>query len=158
MEPIGQSAYLLREARDGAARAAALELLSAAGWPRPMLAHWASIGVVLELYDPADEIPCGAAIVTAARDEDGTYELRAWDATVQVEDPHVVSRLVGAIADALRRSGGRHVVASVVEADRHRITLLLEAGFRVAEIDRGAASHERPCVGSCDLVWMDQDL
>jgi hypothetical protein len=158
VETIGWPAYLLREAPDPRARDAALGLLVAAGWPLPLLVEWAACGILLELYDPADDIPRGAAIVAAAGD--GVYELRAWAATINVGDGTVAGRLVRAIGDALRRSGCRRVVASVGDADLHRLTLLLEAGFRVVGVERDApiASGGRSCDRSRDLVWMDQVL
>jgi hypothetical protein len=158
MESIGAPAYLLREAHEPAVRDVTIELLAAGGWPRHLLARWASDGVVLELYDPADEIPRGAAIVEFVGD--GTYELRAWVATMNLANRGVAGRLVRAVADALRRSGGRRVVASVGDADPHRLTLLLEAGFRISGVERDApsASGGRTCDPSRDLVWMDQDL
>jgi hypothetical protein len=72
----------------------------------------------------------------------------------------VPGRLVTAIADALRSSGGRRVVASVGDADPQRLTLLLAAGFRFASVVRDArsASAGRPGDRSRDLVWLDQDL
>ena len=127
-----------------------------------MVSHVASlracIASVLELYDPADDEPLGAAIVNAAKG--GTYELRAWAATVDTREPAVSRRLVTAIADALRRSGGRRVVASVGDADPERLASLLDAGFRVLSVERDAplASGGRPGDPSRDLVWMDQDL
>ena len=158
METIGSPAYLLREAHDPPARDATLALLAAGGWPRHLLARWASDGVVLELYDPADEGPRGAAIVEFVGD--GTYELRAWVATMDLADRGAAGRLVRAVADALRRSGGRRIVASVGDADPQRLTLLLEAGFRIVGVERDApsASGGRSCESSPDLVWMDQDL
>ena len=150
--------FLLREAPGGAGRDGALDLLADAGWPRSLLTGWASSGTVLELYDPADDEPLGAAIVNAAKG--GTYELRAWAATVDTREPAVSRRLVTAIADALRRSGGRRVVASVGDADPERLASLLDAGFRVLSVERDAplASGGRPGDPSRDLVWMDQDL
>ena len=158
METIGSPRYLLREAHDPATRDTTIELLAAGGWPRRLLARWASDGVVLELYDPADEIPRGAAIVEFVGD--GTYELRAWVATMDLSGRGAAGRLVSAVADALRRSGGRRVVASVGDADPQRLALLLDAGFRISGIERDApsASGGRPCDRSRDLVWMDQDL
>ena len=158
METTASSAYLLREAPDRHSRDGALDLLEGAGWPRRVLAEWASSGTVLELYDPADEIPRGAAIV--AVDGGGTYQLRAWAATIDVTDQSVAGRLVRAIGDALRRSGGRRVVASVGDADPQRLTLLLEAGFRIVGVERDApcASGGRPCERSRDLGWLDHDL
>jgi|SRR5262245_4526715 hypothetical protein len=148
---------LLRPAGDGD-RDVALDLLEAAGWTRPLLAKWATSGTVLELYDPADDVPQGAAIVDAVGD--ATYELRAWASIVDTAEPAVPGRLVTAIADALRRSGGRRVVASVGDADPERLTLLLAAGFRFAGVERDApmASGGRPDDRSRDLVWMDQEL
>jgi len=72
----------------------------------------------------------------------------------------VSARLVTAIADALRRSGGRRVVASVGDANPQHLTLLLAAGFRFAGVQRDAryASGGRPGDRSRDVVGMDQDL
>ena len=76
-----------------AARAPTLSSCSwPGGWPRRLLACWASDGVVLELYDPADEIPRGAAIVEFVGD--GTYELRAWVATMDLSGRGAAGRLV----------------------------------------------------------------
>jgi hypothetical protein len=149
--------FLLREARDDNGKGA-LDLLAAAGWPRSLLALWASSGTVLELYDPADDEPRGAAIVDAV--DSVTYVLRAWAATVDTTEPAVSGRLVAAIADAVRRGGGRRVVASVGDADRHRLTSLLDAGFRLVGVERDTpfASGGRAGDRSRDLVWMDQDL
>jgi hypothetical protein len=153
----GSARFLLREARDGK-RDGALGVLEAAGWSRPLLAEWATAGTVLELYDPADDEAHGAAIVDAV--DGATYELRAWASTVDPAEPTVPGRLVTAIADALRSSGGRRVVASVGDADPQRLTLLLAAGFRFASVVRDArsASAGRPGDRSRDLVWLDQDL
>jgi hypothetical protein len=157
MASTGSARFLLREACDGE-RAVVLDLLEAAGWSRPLLAEWATNGTVLELYDPADDEPHGAAIVDAV--DGATYELRAWASTVDPAEPTVSGRLVTAIADALRRSGGRRVVASVGDADPQRLTLLLAAGFRFASVvrDASSASAGRPGDRSRDLVWLDQDL
>jgi hypothetical protein len=158
MDANGSPPYLLREAADVGARRAALDLLEGAGWSRSLLVEWASSGAVLELYDPADDAPRGAAIVDAIGD--ATYELRAWVATIDTADGVVSGRLMRAIADALRRSGGQRVVVSVGDADPRRLTSLLEAGFRIAGVERDTprASGGRACDGSRDLVWMDQDL
>jgi hypothetical protein len=157
MARTGSAHFLLREACADE-REVALDLLEAAGWSRPMLAAWATAGTVLELYDPADDEPHGAAIVDAMGG--ATYQLRAWASTVDPAEPTVPGRLVTAIADALRRSGGRRVVVSVGDADPHRLTLLLAAGFRFAGVVRDArsASAGRPGDRSRDLVWLDQDL
>jgi len=157
MEKRASSPFLLREAT-GVARDAALDLLEAAGWSRAGLSEWASRGTVLELYDPADDVPRGAAVVEAVWE--ATYELKAWAATVDTAEPAVPERLVRGIADALRRAGGRRVVASVGDGDPDRLTLLLEAGFRFAAVERNTtlASRGGPCDGSRDLIWMGQDL
>jgi hypothetical protein len=148
--------FLLRPAGDG--DRVALDLLEAAGWTRSLLDEWASAGTVLELYDPAEDAPHGAAIVDAV--DDATYVLRAWASTVDTADAAVPGRLVTAVADVLRRSGVRRVVASVGDAEPQRLTLLLAAGFRLASVERDApfAAHGRPGDRSRDLVWMDQDL
>jgi hypothetical protein len=75
--------FLLREATDGQARAEVLDLLEAAGWSRPLLESWAAVGMVVELYDPADDDPCGAAIIDATGE--GSFALRAW--TVDTDGP-----------------------------------------------------------------------
>ena len=157
MASNGSPHFLLRPAGDRG-HDVALDLLEAAGWTRPLLTQWAASGTVLELYDPADDEPQGAAIVDAMGD--ATYELRAWASIVDTAEPAVPGRLVTAIADALRRSGGRRVVASVGDADPQRLTLLLAAGFRFAGVQRDApmASGGRPHDRSRDLVWMDQEL
>ena len=102
MKSIGAPAYLLREAHEPAVRDATIELLAAGGWPRHLLARWASDGVVLELYDPADEIPRGAAIVESVGD--GTYELRAWVATIDQRNSDLVSATADK-ADRVIRNG-----------------------------------------------------
>jgi hypothetical protein len=157
MASTGSPRFLLRPAAD-ADREMALDLLEAAGWTRPLLRDWAAAGTVLELYDPAEDEPQGAAIVDTL--DDATYELRAWVSTVDTAAPSTPGRLVTAIADALRRGGGRRVVASVGDADPQRLTLLLAAGFRFAGVERDSpfASGGRPGDRSRDLVWMDQDL
>jgi hypothetical protein len=153
----GSSHFLLRPA-DDTDRDVALALLETAGWTPPLLREWAAAGTVLELYDPADDEPQGAAIVEPV--DDVTYELRAWASTVDTAEPAMPGRLVTAVADALRRSGGRRVVASVGDADPQRLTLLLAAGFRFARIERDAPSASGGRLGdrSRDLIWMDQDL
>jgi hypothetical protein len=145
--------FLLRESSDGE-RGVALDLLAAAGWSRSRLAEWASSGTVLELYDPADDEPYGAAIVATL--DDDTFELLAWACTVDTAEATTSRRLVAAIADALRRSGGRRVLASVGDADAEGLTVLLAGGFRFAAVERDAraAADDR----SRDLVWLDQDL
>jgi hypothetical protein len=157
MASIGSARFLLREAVD-AERDVALAVLATAGWSRPLLAEWAATGTVLELYDPADDEPHGAAIVDAV--DGATYQLRAWASSVDPAEPAVSGRLVTAIADALRRSGGRRVVASVGDANPQALTLLLAAGFRFAGVVRDCrtASAGRPGDRSRDLVWLDQDL
>ena len=157
MASTGSARFLLREAVDGQ-RDDALAVLEAAGWPRPLLDDWATSGTVLELYDPADDAPRGAAIVDAI--DGATYELRAWACIVDPAEPAVSDRLVAAVADALRRNGGRRVVASVGEADAHCLALLLAAGFRLAGVvsDAPSAPASRPRDRRCDLVWLDRDL
>jgi hypothetical protein len=157
MASTGSNGFLLREARADK-RHGALDLLETAGWPRPVLVEWASSATVLELYDPADDEPRGAAIVDAV--DDDTYELRAWATTLDTPSPVVWERLVTAVADALRRVGGRRVIAPVGDAHPQRLALLLAAGFRFAAVERDApcASGGRPDDRSRDLVWMDQDL
>jgi hypothetical protein len=149
---------LLREVDHGSDRSGALDLLATAGWARDRLADWAATGTLLELYDPADGVPRGAALVEVVHD--GVYQLRAWAATIDTTDPAVSGRLVQAVSDALRRAGGRRVVASVGDADAQRLTLLLEAGFRFMSVERDTSDGERGgrCDGSRDLLWMDQDL
>src|SRR5262249_26507673 len=136
----------------------ALDLLERAGWRRAVLDGWADEGIVLELYDPADGQPCGAAVVD--RMDEATYQLRAWAITVDPAEASVDDGLVAAILNALRRSGGRRVVASVGDANPDRLTVLLRAGFRFVSVERDApgASSGRPRDASRDLVWMDQDL
>jgi hypothetical protein len=148
--------FLLREATHGQARSEVLDLLEAAGWSRLLLESWAAVGIVVELYDPADDGPCGAAIIDATGD--GSFALRAW--TVDTDGPEASARLVHAIADTLRRNGGRRVVAVVGDAHPQHLTVLLDAGFRVAGVKRDASWDEigRPCDASRDLIWMDQDL
>ena len=157
MASTGPPRFLLRQAADGG-RDVALDLLVAAGWNRPLLDAWAASGTVLELYDPAEDEPQGAAIVDAV--DGATYVLRAWASTVDTDEAAVPGRLVTAVADVLRRSGARRVVASVGDADPARLALLLAAGFRVAGVERDArlSSHGRPDDRSRALVWMDQDL
>ena len=157
MELNGSTGFLLREARDGK-RDGALNLLESAGWSRPLLLEWASSATVLELYDPADDEPRGAAIVDVV--DEATYELRAWASTLDTPVPAVWERLVTAVADALRRSGGRRVIAPVGDAHPQRLALLLAAGFRFAAVERDApcASGGRPGDRSRDLVWLDQEL
>jgi hypothetical protein len=157
MGSTGSTGFLLREARDGN-RDGALDLLESAGWSRPLLTQWASSATVLELYDPADGGPRGAAIVDAVGD--ATYELRAWASTLDTPVPAVWERLVTAVADALRRSGVRRVIAPVGDAHPQRVALLLATGFRFAAVERDApcASGGRPGDRSRDLVWMDQEL
>jgi len=149
---------LLREVDHGSDRSGALDLLATAGWAPDRLADWAATGTLLELYDPADGVPRGAALVEVVHD--GVYQLRAWAATIDTADPAVSGRLVQAVSDALRRAGGRRVVASVGDADAQRLTLLREAGFRFMSVERDAsnAAQGGRCDGSRDLVWMDQDL
>jgi hypothetical protein len=148
----------LREVEHDPRRAVALDVLASAGWARDRLADWAATGTLLELYDPADPAPSGAALVEVLHDS--VYQLRAWAATIDTADPAVAGRLVRAISDALRRAGGRRVVASVGDADPQRLTLLLEAGFRFVSVERDASDAARGgrCDGSRDLIWMDQDL
>jgi hypothetical protein len=150
--------FLLRQVAPGDERALALALLEAAGWSRPVLDQWASSGAVLELYDPADDQPCGAAIVDGLGRR--TFALLAWAATVDTTEPGVSGRLVTAVADALRRSGAQRIVVSVGDANPERLSLLLDAGFRFATVERNApfASGGRLGDRSRDLVWMDQDL
>jgi hypothetical protein len=158
METRTASPFLLREVDHHSDRSAALDVLAAAGWARDRLADRAATGTLLELYDPADGIPRGAALVEIVHD--GVYQLQAWAATIDTTDPAVSGRLVHAISDALRRVGGRRVVASVGDADPQRLTLLLEAGFRFVSVERDASNLARGgrCDGSRDLIWMDQDL
>lgn len=157
MGSTGSNGFLLREARPGK-RDAALDLLESAGWSRPLLVEWASSATVLELYDPADDEPRGAAIVDVV--DEATYELRAWASTLDTPAPALWERLVVAVADALRRSGGRRVIAPVGDAHPQRLALLLAAGFRFAAVERDApcAAGGRPGDLSRDLVWMDQEL
>jgi hypothetical protein len=152
------AAFLLREARGHDARAAAVDLLERAAWARRSLDRWAAGGRVLELYDPADEGPWGAAIVRLAGP--ATYELLAWAVASDTADPAVLERLVRAIGDALRRAGGRRILAAVGDANPDRLALLQGAGFRFVSVERDAAAAGggRPCDRSRDLLWMDQDL
>jgi hypothetical protein len=154
----GAAAFLLREAQGQDARGGALDLLEDAGWARSLLDGWATGGAVLELYDPADDGPRGAAVVRAAGR--ATYELLAWAVAVDTADPAVLARLVRAIADALRRAGGRRILAAVGDANPERLALLQGAGFRFVSVERDAPAADggRPCDRSRDLVWMDQDL
>lgn len=154
----GAAAFLLRETSGDDARDGALELLEHAGWARPLLDGWAAGGAVLELYDPADDGPRGAAIVRPAGPR--SYELLAWAVAVDAADPAVLERLVRAIADALRRAGGRRILAAIGDANPERLALLQGAGFRFVSVERDApaAAGGRPCDRSRDLVWMDQDL
>jgi hypothetical protein len=159
METRSAPPLLLRNVHESADRAAALSVLEAAGWSSVRLAQWAAAGTVLELYDPADGMPRGAALVDVV--DEGTYEVRAWAATIDTTEPGVPERLVRAVADALRRVGGRRVLASVGDADPQLLTLLLEAGFRFVSVERDAwatGARGGRCDGSRDLLWMDQDL
>jgi len=151
-------AFLLREAQDTGALEGALDLLEQAGWARSLLDDWATGGVVLELYDPAEDGPRGAAVVRAAGQ--ATYELLAWAVSVDTTDPAVLARLVRAIADALRRAGGQRILAAVGDANPERLTLLQGAGFRFVSVERDAPAADggRPSDRSRDLLWLDQDL
>ena len=151
-------AFLLREAQDTGALEGALDLLEQAGWARSLLDDWATLGVVLELYDPAEDGPRGAAVIRAA--EQATYELLAWAVSVDTTDPAVLARLVRAIADALRRAGGQRILAAVGDANPERLTLLQGAGFRFVSVERDAPAADggRPSDRSRDLLWLDQDL
>ena len=97
---------MLRKASAGK-RDGALDLLESAGWPRPVLVEWASSATVLELYDPADDEPRGAAIVDVV--DESTYELRAWASTLDTPAPAVWERL-------LTRAGFARAVATVLDA------------------------------------------
>ena len=158
METRASPPLLLREVDHASDRSDALDVLASAGWARDRLADWVATGTLLELYDPADGVPRGAALVEIIHD--GVYQLRAWATSIDMTDPAVSGRLVQAISDALRRAGGRRVVASVGDADPQRLALLLEAGFRFVSVERDAsdAAHVGRCDGSRDLIWMDQDL
>jgi hypothetical protein len=158
VETRGSPPLLLREVDPASDRSAVLDVLATAGWARDRLADWAATGTLLELYDPADGVPRGAALVEIVHD--GVYQLQAWGATIDTSDPAVSGRLVHGISDALRRVGGRRVVASVGDADPQRLMLLLEAGFRFVSVERDASNMARGgrCDGSRDLIWMDQDL
>ena len=157
MDTTGSPQFLLRET-DQHGRAFALELLEAAGWSPQLVEAWAAAGTVLELYDPADDVPCGAAIVGPVEHE--TFALRAWALDARCRDGIASLRLVGAIADVLRRHGGRRLVACVGDADARDLSTLVAAGFRFAGVERDAAlaTAARPCDPSRDLIWMDQDL
>ena len=99
-----------------------------------------------------------AAIVGPVEHE--TFALRAWAVDARCPAGVASLRLVGAIADVLRRSGGRRLVACVGDADADDLSTLVAAGFRFAGVERDAAlaTAARPCDPSRDLVWMDQDL
>jgi hypothetical protein len=157
MDTTGAHQFLLREADDDG-EAAARALLAVAGWAAPLVDAWAAAGDVLELYDPADGLPCGAAIVGPV--EHDTIALRAWAVDAQCVDGTAALRLVGAIVDLLRRRGTRRVVACVGDADADELATLVAAGFRFAGVERDAAlaTAARPCHASRDLIWMDQDL
>jgi hypothetical protein len=152
------AAFLLREVRGHDARLGALDLLERAGWARLSLDRWAAGGRVLELYDPADDGPRGAAVVHLAGP--ATYELLAWAVALDTTDPAVLGRLVRAIGDAMRGAGGRRILAAVGDANPERLALLQSAGFRFVSVERDApsAGGGRPCDRSRDLLWMDQDL
>src|SRR5215831_1344585 len=137
METRPSPPLLLREVDRRADGSGVLDVLVTAGWARDRLTDWAATGTLLELYDPADGVPRGAALVEIVHD--GVYQLQAWAATIDKTDPAVSERLVHAISDALRRVGGRRVVASVGDADPQRLTLLLEAGFRFVSVERDAS-------------------
>jgi hypothetical protein len=149
---------LLRQVDRPDERDLALDVLAAAGWSPAHLEEWAATGTVLELFDPAEDGPLGAAVVRPLNT--GTYELLAWARHRHVATEAVSGRLVAAVADILRRNGVRRVVASVGDAEPERLTLLLDAGFRFASVERDApmATRGGPLAGSRDLVWMDQDL
>jgi hypothetical protein len=149
---------LLREVKTPEDRDIALALLAGSGWSAPHLAEWAATGAVLELYDPAEDAPLGAALVRPINAS--TYELLAWAGRAGVETGAVSGRLVTAVGDILRRNGVRRVVVSVGDAEPDRLALLLDAGFRFASVERDASMEARggAAGGSRDLVWMDQEL
>jgi hypothetical protein len=158
VDTAGARHVVLREVSDLDGRAEVLAVLEGAGWARSALEAWAGRGTVLELFDPADEAVCAAAIVESIAY--GTFSLRAWAMTVDGIDAVGAERLVRGIADALRRAGARRVVACVGDAQPQLLAPLVAAGFRFAEVERdaGATVIGRPCDRSRDLVWMDQDL
>jgi len=155
LEPLP---LLLRETGQPAETEVAVGLLEHAGWSRHHLHAWVLTGTVLELYDPADDLPCGAAIVRS--EIEGTFEVLAWATTLNLTDQATAGRLMRAIADALRAVGARRVIAAVGDARPEQLVPLLDAGFRFVSVERDAplASRGAPLDGSRDLVWMDQEL
>jgi hypothetical protein len=158
MEPVGWPSLLLREVARPLDRGAVLDLLVAAGWSRPQVVKWALRAMLFELYDPADGLPVGAAIVEPA--DGGNFDLVAWATSLVSGDAVVAGRLVRAVADAVRAAGGRRVRAAVGDCRAEQVKVLMEAGFR---FDRSAAdvpSADRSGLtdGSGDLIWVDQEL
>ncbi len=125
MASIGSARFLLPRGRSTASATSRSTLLEAAGWSRPLLAEWATAGTVLELYDPADDEPQGAAIVDAV--DGATYELRAWASTVDPAEPAVLGparhrhrRRVAAQRWTARRGVGRRRQPATPDAPARR--------------------------------------
>ena len=120
-DPSGLSAEVLivREALPGELPGAQA-MLAHDGWPSTPQATFVVV------FDPCEQIVRGAAAVR--RRCHCTYELAAW----AVGDDRVGAieqRLVRAVADRVRRGGGRRLVASLDGLSPEQVAVLTQSGF-----------------------------
>jgi hypothetical protein len=118
-------------------RCDATGLLMAAGWTPDQLDAWNRGLPALVLYDPADGTIHGA--VVASRRDVGVYDLIAWAVADSVDPAAAASRLVRALADRVRRTGGDRLVVSV--RDESAVSILRASGFEPVADDRNHGKH-----------------
>lgn len=159
---------VLRALRPGAARDAAIGLLSAAGRSQAHVLAWAERGQVLALSDPAtepEENLLGAALVLPIGGE-STLELRVAAVAEARRGEDLGPRLMTHLTHALQASGARRVLAAASNADSAYMALLQRAGFRYCHVERDACTRERGwadhvpagSVPRRDVVWFDLEL
>jgi hypothetical protein len=103
-----------------------VELLGRAGWTLSERADPANGSTTLVLYDPADGVVRGAAVVEGRAA--GSYELVAWAVERVHDTAATASRLVRSAADRLRRAGAERLVVTV-PVDGVSMRVLTDAGF-----------------------------
>lgn len=159
---------VLRALAPGAARDAAIGLLSATGRSQAHVLAWAKRGQVLALSDCAtepEEDLLGAALVLPIGGE-STLELRVAAVAEARRGDDLGPRLMTALTHALQAGGARRILAAASNAESAYMALLQRAGFRYCHVERDACTRERGwadhapagSVPHRDVVWFDLEL
>ncbi|CAN5623555.1 hypothetical protein BH20ACT2_BH20ACT2_15010 [soil metagenome] len=158
----------------GPEREPLLPLLLSSGAPDDYVCDWYQDGEMFALADAladADAPPAGVAHALPVG-SGRTVELRLFVVAPEHRGRGLGHRLLAELADHLRASGTRRLVAGLADSDPARMTLLTRVGFRFAHVERDAATIQRgapvraatgqgfvePGPRPRDLIWFDLEL